>query len=283
MVLYLAFGLFLAIVNAQPAARGAPCAPLAIPYAVYEPPIAGYNSIADGGRVKVDCNPGYENQGASWVICQKGRWITAVWEGTSAAPQCLAGCSAPNITNAVFTPAISAKSMTRHGTRVTVSCADGFDFIGSSTISCYYGQWTGLNDGRCFSTNESFCRDDSMVPVISGILADSAGDAYKASQEINYYFLQMQGIQAEGLEYLGINPSAPQKSYDKLAYYIPGMTGSDAVFRAVVIPAHWNVTALPAHLSAQSAYCRVSSHDNSLTAYVLKVLYRQNWGQFSFQ
>jgi hypothetical protein len=177
---------------------------------------------------------------------------------------------------------VAGSGLTRHGTRIKVGCAEGYEFVGESTITCYYGKWTGINNGRCYMANESFCRTPDMVPVIMGIIDTYGDDPLKASKACNYYMLQVQGVKADGLSYLGINPATPQKPHDRLAYYVPGMTGSDAVYRCAIIPGNWNLTT-PDHMKAQSTYCRVWHEEKDIWAFVMKILYKTGWGAFSFE
>lgn len=260
---------------------GKPCPPLAIQNAIYDPQIASHSSIAAGGRVKILCEAGYLNSGAEWVVCgSDGNWQTASWS-VDAAPSCQASCEPPQIENAEFLPSSAGTGMTQHGATVEVSCAEGYEFVGDKLIQCQHGVFSGLGDARCFLANESFCRDEMLTPLVAGALSHYAEDPLKATEYINKAVLYFKGIQKDGLSYIGLTPSPAYKSYESNAFYIPGITGSDATYQALVLPGAWNVTSVPAHMEMGSVYCRVFDEENELTAYVLKVLYKSNWGAFS--
>eukprot|EP00737_Agarophyton_chilense_P005422 gb/GEZJ01008165.1/.p3 GENE.gb/GEZJ01008165.1/~~gb/GEZJ01008165.1/.p3 ORF type:complete len:143 (-),score=10.88 gb/GEZJ01008165.1/:38-418(-) len=120
-----------------------------------------------------------------------------------------------------------------------------------------------------------------LTPLVSGALAHYAEDPLKATEYINKAVLYFMGIQKDGLSYIGLTPSQTYKPFETNAFYIPGITGSDATYQAIVVPGAWNVTTVPEHMQMASVYCRVFDDENDLTAWVLKVLYKSNWGAFS--
>lgn len=255
-----------------------PCRPLAIPNAVYSPPIAGTANISSGGRVMISCKTNFENVGAEWVVCgADGMWKTAAW-AKDAPPSCQASCQPLELSNATFTPSEAGSSTSKNGAQVMVTCDEGFEYQGSNPVTCSEGSWSGL--GQCFDSSNSFCRDENLVPLISGLLQTYSEDPLKATKAINRYVLGFRGIRANGLGYIGLNPSPAFQPFETNAYYVPGITGSDATYTSVVLLNSWNMTALPDHFKLENVFCRVVSDE--ATAYVLKVLYKESFGFFSF-
>ena len=105
----------------------------------------------------------------------------------------------------------------------------------------------------------------------------------RLNEVINYYVLNFRGVRENGLQFLGLNPNPAVKDWSKLAYYVSGITGSDAVYRAVTIPAAWNITALPAHFQMKNSYCRLWNADQETTTYVFKILYKEGFGQYEYR
>lgn len=259
-----------------------PCKPLAIPNAVYVPAIAGFSSVEAGGRVRVSCRPGFANPGATWLVCNGGVWDTAEWDSPKA-PECLAQCPPLNISNAIYNPPSAGTGLTGHNAQVEISCKPGFEFVGDSPVTCYFGEFLNVGGAGCFQANESFCRDSALLPLIQGLSEQYSDDPMRLNEVINYYVLNFRGVRENGLQFLGLDPNPAVKDWSKLAYYVSGITGSDAVYRAVTIPAAWNLTSLPAHFQMKNSYCRLWNEEAQTTTYVFKILYKEGFGQYEYR
>ncbi|XP_070564048.1 complement receptor type 1-like isoform X2 [Ptychodera flava] len=95
--------------------------------------------VSSGTVVTLNCNTGYDLIGVNQIICLLGQWSDSI-------PECMARCQAPGVpVNGGFANTVSFPVSS--GNSIEYECDEGYDVIGSLTITCDNGEWIGEPPG----------------------------------------------------------------------------------------------------------------------------------------